>query len=64
MKLSMKRSNRVIYQISVADIQEVAQGKLERKLTKREIDEVERRLGDLIGWYDALIFTLQYLEIE
>ncbi|MDP2303110.1 MAG: hypothetical protein Q8N03_11885 [Ignavibacteria bacterium] len=57
------KSSKIIYQICVGDIQEVATEILDRKLSDEEINKVERRLGDCINWYDAIEYTLSDLEI-
>ena len=51
--------NKKIYSINVADVQEVAQEELGRKLTQEEIKLVDDRLGDYIGWYDAISMAIQ-----
>lgn len=50
----MTNSQRIVYSINVEDIQSVAEEKLERKLSPKEIGLVERKLGDFIHWYDAI----------
>ena len=46
--------DRIIYSINVADIQEVANQVLERRLTKGEIVLVEESVGDYIDWFQAI----------
>lgn len=46
--------DRIVYSINVADIQEVAQQVLERRLTEDEIVLVERSVGDYIDWSQAI----------
>jgi hypothetical protein len=53
-----KKKDKIIYSISVADIQEVADEQLERKLTPEEVKWVETRVGDYISWYDAIALTI------
>lgn len=47
-------NDRIIYSINVADIQEVANQVLERRLTKGEIVLVEESVGDYIDWFQAI----------
>jgi hypothetical protein len=47
-------SETAVYEISVADIQEVADEVLERPLTDTEIKLVENSLGDYIDWFQAI----------
>ena len=55
----MRRSeDRIVYGITVADIQLVAEETLERKLSKKEIKSVEHRIGNYISWYDAIDFAI------
>ena len=45
---------RIIYSINVADIQEVANEVLERRLTMDEIVLVKESVGDYIDWFQAI----------
>ena len=54
----MNKKSKVIYSINVDDLQTVAEQKLERELTDEEIKNVEKRLGDNIDWYGAIVSTL------
>jgi len=47
-------NDRIIYSINVADIQEVANQVLERRLSKEEIALVEESVGDYIDWFQAI----------
>jgi hypothetical protein len=44
----------IIYQITVEDLQEVANQELERKLTSEEIELVKEKIAERIPWYDAI----------
>ena len=48
------KNNRIIYSLNVIDVQEVAKEVLERKLTKKEIDLVERTVPGYIDWIQAI----------
>lgn len=47
-------SKKVVYEISVEDIQGVADDVFERPLTDAEIKLVENSLGDYIDWFQAI----------
>ena len=47
-------NDRIVYSISVGDIQEVAKQVLERDLTKKEVLLVEKSVGDYIDWFQAI----------
>jgi len=48
------KNDRIVYSISVNDIQEVAKQVLERDLTKKEVILVEESVGDYIDWFQAI----------
>ncbi len=45
---------RIIYQLTIEDIQNVAEQELERKLSNDEITLLENRIAENIPWYDAI----------
>jgi hypothetical protein len=45
---------RLVYQISVEDLQSVANDELERDLTEEEIMKIEDIIGDYIDWYGTI----------
>ena len=47
-------TDRIIYSISVGDIQEVSQHILKRTLTNKEIFLVEGSVGDYIDWFQSI----------
>ena len=47
-------NDRIVYSISVGDIQEVAKRVLKRDLTKKEVILVEESVGDYIDWFQAI----------
>jgi hypothetical protein len=47
-------NDRIVYSISVGDIQEVAKQVLERNLTKKEVILVEKSVSDYIDWFQAI----------
>lgn len=48
------RKNKVIYQLNVEDVQNVAAQELDRELTDAEIEKILDRVADNIPWYDAI----------
>jgi hypothetical protein len=56
-----KKKDRIIYSVSVADVQEVADQLLGRELTPEELKLVEDRVDDYISytsWYDAIALAI------
>jgi len=58
------KENKVVYEISEEDIQNVAEEMFERKLRKNGLKKVSDKLGDFINWYDAIENTINYLNID
>lgn len=50
----MKNPERIVYSLSVEDLQNVAQDVLERDLTEKEISLIEDSVGDYIDWFQAI----------
>ena len=46
--------DKIIYQLGVEDIQEVANEVLERNLTQKEVTVVRESVGDYIDWFQAI----------
>ena len=46
--------DRIIYQISVEDLQYVAEQEIDRKLSEAEIKILEKKVGGNIAWYEAI----------
>ena len=49
-----KKKDKVIYYITISDIQEVANQELERELSLEEIELIRDRIAEKIPWYDAI----------
>jgi hypothetical protein len=47
-------AGKTVYEISVADLQDVAKEVLERELTDIEITAVGNSVGDYIDWFQAV----------
>jgi len=52
-------TSKIIYSINIEDVQNVAEEELERKLTKKELEIIEDKLGDHIDWYSAIDTAIQ-----
>ena len=48
------RNNKIIYQLTVSDIQTVAEEIMARKLSDQEIIGMLDLIADKIPWYDAI----------
>lgn len=48
------KSNKIIYQLTVEDIQNVAEEELERQLTDAEIKSILDIIAEKIKWYDVI----------
>ena len=47
-------NNKIVYQLTVEDLQTVAKATLERTLTNNEISLLEEIIGDYIDWFDVI----------
>ena len=55
----------IIYQLSIEDIQNVAEENFGRKLTSKEIKKIIDPIADRIPWYDVIYDAIKdKLEIE
>ena len=57
----MNARDRIIYSINVEDLQNVAEQELDRELTDKEIELIEKRLGDYVDWYGAITSAINEL---
>lgn len=55
---------KIIYSINIEDVQNVAEQELDRKLTEEELRLVEDRLGDYVGWYEAILHAIDELKLK
>lgn len=51
--------SKIIYSINVEDVQNVAEEKLGRKLTNKELKIIEDKIGDYIDWHSAIDMAIQ-----
>lgn len=58
------REKKIIHSINIEDVQNVAEQELERKLTKEELRLVEDKLGDYVGWYEAILHAMNELRLK
>lgn len=57
----MSKMKKIIYQLTIADIQDVANKELERELSLQEIELIRDRIADKISWYDAIAESIDEL---
>ena len=50
--------DKIVYSINVKDVQNVATEQYGRKLTEKEVNFVEERLGDYVDWYESVCSAL------
>jgi hypothetical protein len=55
------RRNKKVYWIAVGDIQDIAKGDLNRKLTEEELIKVIDKMGDFINWSDGVLDSFMEL---
>ena len=57
--------DKIIYQLTIEDIQNVAEENFGRKLTSKEINKILDPVVDRIPWYDAIYDAIkEILKIE
>ena len=49
-----KKKNNVFYQLTIEDIQNVADQELERELSLQEIELIQDRIAEKLPWYDVI----------
>jgi hypothetical protein len=52
--MQIKDLEKIVYQLTVEDLQNVANDKLNRNLTKEEIKLLEDKIGDCIDCYEII----------
>ena len=63
-KRKLWKNNDVVYELIVADIQEVADQELERELSSHEINLLIDRIANKISWYDAIAGAIDEMIVE
>ena len=56
--------NKLIYQISIKDIQVVATQELGRELSVQEIDLLQDRVANKIAWYEVIAESIDEMLIK
>ena len=51
-------TSRVIYSLSIEDVQNVAEEELGRRASKKELKIIEDKVGDYIDWHEAISRSL------
>jgi len=54
-----KINTKIIYSINFEDVQNVAEEEHGRKLSKKELEIIEDKLGDYIDWYSAIDMAIR-----
>jgi hypothetical protein len=55
----MIKSNKIIYQLHIDDLQVVATEILQRELTPEELETIALKLADRIDWYDTISMVIR-----
>jgi hypothetical protein len=50
--------NKIIYQLTVEDLQNVANEDLNRDLTEEEVKLLEDKIGDYIDWHEIIRYAI------
>ncbi len=51
--------NKIIYSLSIEDLQNVANQEIERELTRQEIEKLEKSIAEKIPWYDVIAGAIE-----
>ena len=54
---------KIIYSINIEDIQNIAKQELDITLTEEELKLVEDKLGDYVGWHEAILHAMNELKL-
>lgn len=57
------KTNKIIYSLTVEDIQSVANQEIERDLSSIEIEKITDAIAEKINWYDAIANSIHQKEI-
>lgn len=60
----MTKKDKIIYYITVSDIQDVANQELARELSLEEIGLIQDRIAEKIRWYDAIAESIDELIVH
>ena len=57
------KHDKIIYELRINDIQEIAEQDLERELTKEELGKVIELVPNYVNWSDAISFAIEELRL-
>ena len=57
----MQNMEKIFYQLTVEDVQNVANQELERELSLEEIELIQDRIAEKIDWYNAIAQSIDEL---
>ncbi|MDN3513208.1 MAG: hypothetical protein NG747_02270 [Candidatus Brocadia sp.] len=55
---------KLIHSVNIEDIQHVVEQELGRRPTEEELQLVKDRLGDYVGWYEAVLNIMNELKLK
>ena len=50
--------NRILYSLHESDFQDVAEARLKRKLTKKELERAVKIFGNAFDWYESVALAI------
>lgn len=53
------KTDKIIYQLTIEDIQRVAKQELERELTMSEVEQLENCIAENIDWYNSIAESIE-----
>lgn len=53
------KMDKIVYQLTIEDIQAVSEQEINRQLSQIEIDSVKDGIAENINWYDAIAGSIQ-----
>jgi hypothetical protein len=57
--------NKIIYSLTIEDIQNVAQQEIERELNLQEIEVIKESIAKKMNWYDAIAYSIyEQIKVE
>ena len=58
------KKDKIIYSLTLEDVQTVAEQELNRRLSEKELKAVEDKLSVYIAWYESITNLFQDLELK
>ncbi|MBP7273852.1 MAG: hypothetical protein KA974_08410 [Saprospiraceae bacterium] len=56
--MQIQNLEKIIYQLTVEDLQNVANDEIDRDLTEEEIKLLQDKIGDYIDWYNVISMAI------